>query len=598
MFNLGKLSSMVLVKTLSIVALFCYAWLVVDAAVADDAATDKIKVLIIDGQNNHSDWPKITAMLKQYLETNGKFSVDIQRSRFTWRGDQWLKDYGLNDGKEYQALKNAKTDPDFKPVFSKYDVVVNNFGYGAADWPTETQTAFTKFISEGGGMVTVHAADNCFPQWREYNEMIGLGGWGRRNEKSGPYVYYNDDGKLIRDKSRGKGGNHGSQHEFKLVLRDSDHPITKGMPKSFMHTKDELYEKLRGPAVNMNILATAYASPEQKGSGRHEPILMAIDYEDGRIFHSTLGHAAYSCEGVGFITTFLRGTEWAATGKVTIEIPDDFPTADKSTTRKFELATAAQQAPNPSTADDSQDEEGFVSLFNEKTLDGWAAARASGEDKWGAFSVNEKEKAIHVYANQEAGSKQQSDCLVSDKSFSHFILKLEYKWLESRFAPRVDHERDAGLLFHVHGNLRRVWPSSLEMQIGESPGDKPRGRDAAGRFHTGDLFILGGNLETETPMKGRFYSENGKRRSGRINAQASKGVEKPKGQWNEMEIHVHGSEKATFIFNGEVVLETFNFTQKDKDGEKSPLTKGHIGLQAEWAELMYRNIRIKELPAE
>jgi len=60
---------------------------------------------------------------------------------------------------------------------------------------------------------------------------------------------------------------------------------------------------------------------------------MAIDYQDGRIFHSTLGHAAYSCEGVGFITTFLRGTEWAATGKVTIKVPDDFPTADKSTTR-------------------------------------------------------------------------------------------------------------------------------------------------------------------------------------------------------------------------------------------------------------------------
>ncbi len=596
MFDLGNFSSVVLVKTFRVIALLCCSWLIAASAVADDAAADKIKVLIVDGQNNHGDWPKITAMLKQYLETSGKFSVDLQRSKFTWRGDQWLKDYGLNDGKEYQALKKAKADPDFKPDFSKYDVVINNFGYGAADWPAETQAAFTKFISEGGGMVSVHAADNCFPRWREYNEMIGLGGWGKRNEKSGPYVYYDDDGKLIRDESPGKGGNHGPQHEFKLVVRDSDHPITKGIPKSFLHTKDELYEKLRGPAVNMNILATAYASPKQKGSGRHEPILMAIDYQDGRIFHSTLGHAAYSCEGVGFITTFLRGTEWAATGKVTIKVPDDFPTADKSTTRKFELATAAQQTPAPSVAGDS--EKGFVSLFNGKTLDGWAAARSTGDDNWGAFSVNEKEKAIHVYANREAGSEQKTDCLVSDKSFSHFILKLEYKWLESRFAPRVDHERDAGLLFHVHGNLRRVWPFSLEMQIGESPADKPRGKGAAGRFHTGDLFVLGRHLATETPMAGRFYSKDGKRKGGRNNAQASKGVEKPKGQWNEMEIHVHGSEKATFMLNGEVVLETFNFTQKDEDGKASPLAEGHIGLQAEWAELMYRNIRIKELPTE
>ena len=86
----------------------------------------------------------------------------------------------------------------------------------------------------------------------------------------------------------------------------------------------------------MNVLATAYASPDKKGSGRHEPMLMTIDYEKGRIFHSTLGHADYSCECVGFITTFLRGTQWAATGKVTIPVPKDYPTADKTSSRKFE----------------------------------------------------------------------------------------------------------------------------------------------------------------------------------------------------------------------------------------------------------------------
>ena len=65
-----------------------------------------------------------------------------------------------------------------------------------------------------------------------------------------------------------------------------------------------------------------------------------------------------------------------------------------------------------------------------------------------------------------------------------------------------------------------------------------------------------------------------------------------------MEIRVNGSESATFVFNGEVVLETFEFIQQGKDGDAVPLDKGRIGLQAEWAELMYRNIRIKEMPAE
>ena len=243
-------------------------------------------------------------------------------------------------------------------------------------------------------------------------------------------------------------------------------------------------------------------------------------------------------------------------------------------------------------------EEGFVSLFDGKTLEGWTSAHSKGADDWGPYSVNEQEKAIHVYAGREANSKQSTDCLNTNKEFSHYILKLEYKWLENRFAPREDFDRDAGLLFHVHGDLKKVWPLSLEMQIGESPADKPHGKGKKGRFHTGDLFVLGKQLRTDTPIQDKLYSKDGERKTGR-SVKTHLGTEKPKGEWNEMEIHVHGSKQATFMLNGEVVLETFNFTQKkNKKAEKTPLDKGHIGLQAEWAELMYRNIRIKELPAE
>ena len=175
--------------------------------------------------------------------------------------------------------------------------------------------------------------------------MIGLGGWGRRNEKSGPYVYYDEEGEEVRDVSKGSGGGHGPQHEFPLVVRDTEHPIMKGLPKSFLHAKDELYEKLRGPATNMTVLATAFAAKKYKGSGRHEPTLMTIKFGEGRVFHSTLGHATYSCESVAFVTTFLRGTEWAATGEVTIEVPKDFPTQSKSSSRKFELAPAGEEKP-------------------------------------------------------------------------------------------------------------------------------------------------------------------------------------------------------------------------------------------------------------
>ena len=243
------------------------------------------------------------------------------------------------------------------------------------------------------------------------------------------------------------------------------------------------------------------------------------------------------------------------------------------------------------SAEEKADEEGFVPLFDGKSLKGWTAAKSEGDKDWGAFSVNEKEKAIHVYAGQKEGSKQKSDCLNTVAEFSHFILKVEYKWAGPRFAPRADWDRDAGLLFHVHGDLKKVWPLSVEMQIGETAGDK----FVKKRFHSGDLFVLGRDLRAKTPRVDGRYSKGGKLVTGKGCATAL-GKEKPKGEWNEMEIRVEGAKQATFILNGEEVLQVFDMEQKGKDGKYVPLSKGRIGLQAEWAEILYRNIRIKEMP--
>ena len=155
--------------------------------------------------------------------------------------------------------------------------------------------------------------------------MTGLGGWGGRDEKSGPYLYFNDKSEVIRDNSKGTGGSHGPQHEFEIVVREKEHPIMKGLPSTFMHGPEELYDKLRGPAENMTILASAFSSKEKRGTGRHEPALMTIRYGKGRIFHTILGHHVKQIKEGSFVTTFKRGTEWAATGKVTIPVPEDFP---------------------------------------------------------------------------------------------------------------------------------------------------------------------------------------------------------------------------------------------------------------------------------
>jgi len=263
-------------------------------------AADKIKALIVDGQNNHK-WQATTPLLKQILETSGKFTVDV-------------------------ATCPADTTG-FEPKFGDYQVIVSN--YNGKRWPKATETALVEFVKNAGGFVSVHAANNSFPDWAEYNEMIAVGGWGGRNEKSGPYIRFKD-GKMVLDESKGNGGSHGRQHEFVVETRAADHPIMKGVPTKWLHCQDELYDRLRGPAKNVTVLATAYADKATGGSGENEPMLLAVSYGKGRIFHTTLGHDVPAIKCVGFALTFSRGAEWAATDKVTQSIPETFPTADKT----------------------------------------------------------------------------------------------------------------------------------------------------------------------------------------------------------------------------------------------------------------------------
>ena len=256
------------------------------------------KALIVDGQNNHA-WKETTPVLKKLLEETGLFAVDVTTT----------------------PPKGADMSA-FKPEFTGYDVVVLN--YNGDPWPEAAKSAFEKYVSGGGGVVIYHAADNAFPEWKEFNQMIAVGGWGDRTPQFGSAVRFHD-GKMALETPARRCGNHGQRLPFLVTARDPNHPIMKGLPATWMHAADELYDTLCGPAKDLDVLGTAHSETGNRGSGQDEPMLMTIRYGKGRIFHTTLGHDVAAMRCVGFIATFERGAEWAATGKVTQKVPPDFP---------------------------------------------------------------------------------------------------------------------------------------------------------------------------------------------------------------------------------------------------------------------------------
>lgn len=282
-------------------------------------AADPIKVLIIDGRNNH-DWRSTTKATKATLEKTGRFTVDVSTSP------------------ERRADKAAWDA--WRPKFSEYDVVLSNFnddceveGGCETVWSKQTQEDFEKFVREGGGFVPVHAADNAHGNWPEYNEIIGIGGWGGREAGRSGYLFRKIDGKWqATSPNEGRSGDDEQVKDYLVIHEQPDHPILKGLPTEWMHADDELYGSLRGPAKNIEVLAYAYC----RLTGENEPLMMIVTYGKGKVFHIPMGHyndefepygASLHC--VGFQAVLARGTEYVATGKVTIGIPESFPGKDK-----------------------------------------------------------------------------------------------------------------------------------------------------------------------------------------------------------------------------------------------------------------------------
>ncbi len=476
------------------------------------------RALLIDGQNNHR-WQQTTPRIAATLESTGRFAVDVATT--PPKGGDMAK---------------------FRPDFSKYDVVVSN--YNGEPWSEPTRRAFEAFVREGGGFVCVHAADNSFPDWPEYNQMIGLGGWGGRTEKDGPYVRWRDN-RFVQDPSPGRGGSHGRRHPFLIVCRDTAHAITRGIPGSFMQAEDELYAQLRGPAANLQILATAYSDPQTGGTGEHEPILMTIRYGDGRVFHTTLGHDETAMSGTAFQITLQRGTEWAACGQVTQPAVTSALLSDKEPILRnpLELKLPSWHGRADFSHMPDIDAGDWTSLFDGRTLEGWTQRNGTAH-----YSVDDGT----ILGVTEKGSPNSFLC--TNRDYADFELTFEVK---------VHDELNSGC---------QIRSKSL-----------PEYRN--GRVHGPQVEIEAGPAEA-----GYIYSEGTGR--GWLSPHQPPTEAMKNGQWNRFVIRAVGPRIQTWI-NGQKI--------EDLHDEASYL-EGFIGLQVHGVgnrgpfDVRWRDIRIRELP--
>ena len=318
--------------------LFLFSLALLFTALADASAA--IPTLIIDGRNNH-DWRTTSESLRATLESTGLFEVSVSTAPESMLPSQPHAPKNADDEfakakARYDAtVKTAQPALDAQwqkwlPDFSKYKVVV--LDYNGPSWPEPMKRAFVEYVRGGGGVMLIHGANNAFPDWAEFNDMIGIG-W----RKGGFGTCLTIDpatGKAV-ECCKDDGSSHGSKHSFTVTTRAPEHPILRGLPVEWLHGKDELYHHMRGPAKNVSILASAFSDEKQRGSGRHEPVLYETTFGKGRVLTCTMGHhwlgdtESESLQCIGFQTIVARGAEYLATGKVMLCVPPNFPTKEK-----------------------------------------------------------------------------------------------------------------------------------------------------------------------------------------------------------------------------------------------------------------------------
>ena len=214
------------------------------------------RVAIITGEDTHPGhrWKETSAELKTILES-GKPGFDFDVT--------------------------VEADPDFlaTPDIFKFDVLIFDFRNAEPLAKDEQDKAnLLKFLSEGKGLVTTHWANDAFPYWPEYNNVVG----------------------------RSQQLHHDTRGPFTVTIVDHKSPITKGLTN--FQTDDELYYDNKNGSVPVQVLATAHSNVKNADF----PMALTVRYGKGKVFNTPLGHDVKALQVPEVGELIRRGTAWAA----------------------------------------------------------------------------------------------------------------------------------------------------------------------------------------------------------------------------------------------------------------------------------------------
>jgi len=358
-----------------------------------------IPALVVTGQNNHN-WQYTSRLLADTLDSTGRFRVAV--------------------------TDDPATDLARPGFLGGFKVIVLDYNDGGSGkrWGSDAEANFLRAVSGGTGVVAVHAANNAFKGWDQYEKMLGL---------------------MWRE-----GAGHGRIHEFEVEFVQADHPVLKGLPAMTAH-RDELYHGLTNPQkAPYALLARAMSSKESGGTGAFEPMAITLAYGDGRVFATPLGHVwtgddaskEIVCDP-NFKALIARAAEWAATGEVTLpgELKDQ---------RTHNTLTPAEAA------------EGWSLMFDGTSLAGWHA--------WGKKEVPGSGWSAADGCLTFTPGKAGGD-IASDGQFGDFELTLEWK---------VGPGGNSGIMYRATEDHGYPWETGRECQVLDNArhadGKKPKTR--------------------------------------------------------------------------------------------------------------------------